>query len=99
MGESGVTNSVGLGKTRGVSAGTGLKDKGGLLVSLLATGILDNCFLELDISCSFSVEVFDWVVFSSADDVIMGSDFDWVTLGESDPDKGGFACSYISKQK
>jgi hypothetical protein len=97
-----LTNSVGFGKTRGFSAGTGLEGKGGLLnTGLLATGGLDNCPSELDFSGSFSVKVFDWVVFSSADDVIMGSDFDWLTSGDSDSDSDmdGFAGSSISKQK
>ena len=97
-----MTNSVGFGKTRGFSAGTGLEGKGGLLnTGLLATGGLDNCPSELDFSGSFSVKVFDWVVFSSADDVIMGSDFDWLTSGDSDSDSDmdGFAGGSISKQK
>jgi hypothetical protein len=55
-----LTNSVGFGKTRGFSAGTGLEGKGGLLnTGLLATGGLDNCPSELDFSGSFSVKVFD----------------------------------------
>ena len=97
-----MTNSVGFGKTRGFSAGTGLEGKGGLLnTGLLATGGLDNCPSELDFSGSFSVKVFDWVVFSSADDVIMRSDFDWLTSGDSDSDSDmdGFAGGSISKQK